>query len=84
MQQADNKSMITQSKNYSMLMFISESLASVIPCNPTRFKVPVCGLLLLRGLLSGKSEPRLDLGGGPHILGPVSLIAGELGITGLL
>lgn len=65
-------------------MFISESLASVIPCNPTRFKVPVCGLLLLRGLLSGKSEPRLDLGGGPQILGPVSLIAGELGITGLL
>lgn len=67
-----------------MLMFISESLASVIPCNPTRFNVPVCGLLLLRGLLSGKSEPRLDLGGGPQMLDPVSLIAGELGITGLL
>lgn len=70
--------------DHSMLMFINPSLVSVMPCRPTRFKVPVCGLLRLLLVLSGKSDPIFDLGGGPQILWPESLTAGEFGITGLL
>lgn len=66
-----------------MLMLINPSLVSVIPCSPTRFNVPVCGPLRLLLLVSGKSEPMFDLGG-PQMLVPESLNAGELGITGLL
>lgn len=76
------KAKITE--NHSMLMFINPSLVSVIPCKPTRFKVPVCGLLRLLLVFSGKSDPIFDLGGGPQMLCPESLTAGEFGITGLL
>lgn len=65
-----------------MLMFMSPSLVSVIPCNPNRLNGPVCGLL--REFASGNKDPIFDLGGGPHGLGPASVAADELDITGLL
>ena len=68
-----------------MLMFMSPSLVSVIPCNPNRLNgPPVCGLLL--EFVSGNNDPILDFGGGPHGLGPdpPSVAADEFDITGLL
>ncbi|BCS20490.1 uncharacterized protein APUU_20922S [Aspergillus puulaauensis] len=72
---------------YSMLIFMKPSLASFMPCMPTLFKVPEWGVVgIFRGAVSGrslKSGPMFDFGG-PHILGPWSVSAGELGMTGLL
>jgi hypothetical protein len=75
--------------DHSMLMFMNPSFVSVIPCKPTRFRGPVWlgvdGFRLPFSVLgrSGKREPMLALGG-PQMLVPISLTAGELGMTGLL